>query len=232
MKMIVFDTGPVITLSVNALLWVLYPLKKQFKGKFIITPSVKRELIDLPMRGKKYKFEALRVNDMLNEGIFQILSTAEIKTKAKYLMNLANNCFFIGDKNLQIVQEGEMESLAAAVLLNADAFVVDERVTRMLIESPDFLERTLENKLNADVKVNIENLNKFHEDVKNVNVIRSVELITVAYKLGILDKYVVANNKVDYKMKDVLLYSALWALKLYGCAVSSKEIDRIVHLEK
>jgi len=232
MKILVFDTGPIISLSVNALLWILYPLKKKFNGKFLITSGVRKELIDIPLKGKKYKFEALRVQDMINEKIFEIITNKEIEKKGGQLMHLANSCFTARNTNLKIVQEAEMQSLAAAILMNADAVVLDERTTRTLIEDPEALEKLLEHKLNADVVVNQRNLKKFKQEVKNVNVIRSVELVTIAYKMRLLNKYVTANHRVNVKMRNILLYSALWALKLYGCAISGKEIDEIVHLER
>ncbi|MBW2995450.1 hypothetical protein KY312_03780 [Candidatus Woesearchaeota archaeon] len=232
MKTIVFDTGPVITLSVNALLWLLYPLKQKFKGKFIITPNVERELIETPLRGKKYKFEALKVQDMLNEKIFEIVDNKEISKKAKELMQLANSCFHVRGTYLKIVHEAEIESLAAAIFLKADVLVVDERTTRTLIEDPESLEKLLEHKMGKDVVVDKENLERFKKETEGIKVIRSVELVTVAYKMGLLNKYVTANKKINVKMKNILLYSALWALKLYGCAVSGKEIDEIVYLER
>jgi hypothetical protein len=232
MRLLVFDTGPVITLSVNALLWAMFPLRKRFNGRFVITPEVRRELIDVPLKGKKYKFEALRVQDLINEKVFEIVEDAEISAKSSQLMNLANSCFKARGTHLRIVQTAEIEALAAAIVLKAEALVVDERTTRMLIEQPEQLERLLENKLHADVVVDKENLEKFKQEVRNVNVIRSVELVTVAYKLGLLDRYVTADHTVYENMKNILLYSALWALKLYGAAISADEIDEIVSLEK
>ena len=43
MRSIIFDTGPIISLVTNNMLWLLEPLKKQFKGEFYITKSVKKE---------------------------------------------------------------------------------------------------------------------------------------------------------------------------------------------
>jgi hypothetical protein len=232
MKLLVFDTGPVITLSVNALLWILQPLKQRYDGKFIITPEVRRELIDVPLRGKKFKFEALRVQDVINEKTIEIIDNADIREKANQLLELANSCFAARGHNLKIVNTAEMEALAAAIILGAEALVVDERTTRMLIEFPMQLESLLEKKLHADVAVQKENLDAFSQQVAGVKVIRSVELVTVAYRMGLLNRYVKAGRKVYGSMKNILLYSALWALKLYGAAISAKEIDEIVRLEK
>ena len=53
MKTLVFDAGPVISLDVTGLLWAIEPLKKRFNGKFYITNSVKKELVDRPFEIKK-----------------------------------------------------------------------------------------------------------------------------------------------------------------------------------
>ena len=59
MKCLVFDSGPIISLTTNNLLWILEPLKNKFKGRFVITEGVRKELIDKPLTTKKFKFEAL-----------------------------------------------------------------------------------------------------------------------------------------------------------------------------
>ena len=59
MKALVFDSGPIINLALNNMLWILKPLKEKFKGDFYITESVKRECIDRPLTSKKFKYEAL-----------------------------------------------------------------------------------------------------------------------------------------------------------------------------
>ena len=57
MKALVFDAGPIITLTMNNLLWLLEQLKSQFNGEFFICPAVRRELVDKPLQTKKYKFQ-------------------------------------------------------------------------------------------------------------------------------------------------------------------------------
>ncbi len=42
-KSIFFDTGPIITLVMARLDWILHLLKEKYGGKFYITPAVKRE---------------------------------------------------------------------------------------------------------------------------------------------------------------------------------------------
>ena len=49
MKSLVFDSSSIISLATNNLLWLLRPLKKQFKGDFYISKSIKHEIVDHPM---------------------------------------------------------------------------------------------------------------------------------------------------------------------------------------
>ena len=72
------------------------------------------------------------------------------------------------------------------------------------------------------------NLEKFRELVKNIRIIRSVEIVAVAYELGLLNKYL-PNMPNPRK---TLLDSVLWGVKLNGCAVSKEEIDDIIKSEK
>ena len=77
MNSLVFDTGTVISLVMNNLLWTLKHLKKQYKGDFLMTTSVKKELIDRPMKSKKFKLEALVIQDYLFEGVFKLVDNKE-----------------------------------------------------------------------------------------------------------------------------------------------------------
>lgn len=54
MRALVFDTGSIISLVTNNLLWILPPLKKQFRGDFLISEAVKGEIIDHPLKTKKF----------------------------------------------------------------------------------------------------------------------------------------------------------------------------------
>lgn len=228
MKFLVFDSGPIISLTTNNLLWLLEPLKQKFDGEFFITESVKRELVDRPLSIKKFKFEAFQVQQQIESKILIVTETDEIKRKAQELLDIANNTFFINDVPMRIVQLGEMESIAAALVWRAEAVVIDERTTRMLIENPSGLEKLFEQRLHEDVKVNKQNLDRFDQMTNGLKIIRSVELVAAAYELGLLEKYAVHLPNA----KRELLDSVLWGVKLHGCAVSGKEISEIIRLAK
>ena len=48
-KAIFFDAGPIISLVMSRLGWILPLLKKKYGGKFYITPAVSMELIERPL---------------------------------------------------------------------------------------------------------------------------------------------------------------------------------------
>ncbi|MEK6844901.1 MAG: hypothetical protein AABX44_01460, partial [Nanoarchaeota archaeon] len=61
MKVLIFDSGSLISLSMNGLLEELKKLKKIFNGEFIITKEVKKEVVDEPIKIKMYELEALKI---------------------------------------------------------------------------------------------------------------------------------------------------------------------------
>ena len=226
-KSIMFDTGPIISLALNSLLHILPFLKKNLQGKLYISRAVKGELVDKPMNSKRFKFEAMRVLSYITKNTIEVVESEQITQKTKYLMNIANNTFMARGNPIQLVHYGEMEALAAAIILGSSAFVVDERTTRLLIENPDKLRRIMEHKLHTRIQVNKNSLNDFRKEVGEIKVIRSTELAVIAYKLGLLDRYL---PKLPEPNKQ-LLDGVLWGIKLNGCSISQREIDTIVKVE-
>ena len=231
MKALVFDTSSVITLATNNLLWLLNSMKKKFNGKFYIAKNVKEELIDNPIRTKKFELEALAILDMFNENYLEMIDNKQIEEKTRRLFNLANNIFGVKDKYLKLVHDGEMNSLALSIILNA-TYVVDERTTRLLIENPDNLHDLLEKKLHATISINKQNLEQFKKETSNVRIIRSAELLVIAYEQGLLNSYITTGKeKFHSELKKTLLNGLLWGAKLRGCSISTQEIEDIMKLE-
>lgn len=230
MKSIVFDTSTLISLATNNLLWTLEPLKNNFSGELYIAKGVREELVDRPLESVRFKLEAMQVLSILGKGIIKINSSNEIVSKSNYLISLANNSFRAKNNWINIVHKGEMQALALAISLKADAYAVDERTTRILVENPKKLAELLHSKLHTNVYVNNNNLERFRKEIKGVNIIRSVELMVAAYDLGVLDEYLdPAEKKIaDINLDKYLLEGLLWALKLKGCAISIEEIKQIL----
>lgn len=227
MKVIVFDTGPIISLTTNNLLGLLTNLKEKYKGSFYITDAIRRELIERPLETKKFKFEALQVLRCIHANVLEVFSSKELRKKTIHLLDLANTCFSARGKFLRIAHFAEISGVTAAILNNAEAFVVDERNTRLLIEDPDRLKEILGKKLHTSIVANKKKLSEFKEMTKKMKLIRSVELVSVAYELGLLDKYLVNIPEP----RKTLLDAVLWGVKLNGCSVSDREIEEIVRME-
>lgn len=221
-KSIVFDTGSLISLVTNDLLWVLRPLKERFHGEFFIPPSVKKELVDYPLTTNRFKFEAVRVQSFIEKGILNVKERIDVTD----LLHKVNHIYMSEGHGINILHYGEMEALALAVSLKADAYIVDERTMRWLIEDPEALRELLESKLHTRVHMDMGLVRNFRDFVKGIRVLRSTELMIVAYELGLLNELVTK----EFGSKE-LIDGVLWGLRLKGCAISTEEIHDLVRLE-
>ncbi len=231
-RCLVFDTGPVISLTTNNLLWLLKPLRKQFNGDFYISKRVKEELVEHPLTTKKYKFEALQVLKLVMDDILTVVDNKEIDDLTDQLMDYANKSFKAYGNYISVLHRGEVESLALAIHLGAEALVVDERTIRKVVESPEDLMRLLKHKLHTRVTIDQKNFRRLKEMVKKVKLIRSFELVTISFELGLLDKYITEEERKKYpNLSRSLLEGVLWGVKLNGCAVTEREIAQVLKLE-
>jgi hypothetical protein len=231
MKALIFDSGPVISLTMNNLLWTLEPLKDRFQGDFFITRTVYKELVLQPLETKKYKFEAMQILPLIAKGVLKIYQHAALHETTLQLLEKANKCFIAEKRSLQIVHHADMEAVAAAILSGADAIVFDERTTRVLIENPLSLEEHLGRKLHTVIRGDRKSLLEIKARIGGLKVLRSVELIAIAFNLGLLDRYIIeGEEQLIPDLKPKLLEGALWGLKLSGCSVRTDEIEEVMHL--
>lgn len=223
MKVIIFDSGTLITLAMNGLLDLLVSLKKKFSGKFIITEQVKFETIDRPINNKKYELGALEVSELLQNKTLEMppslgIDNEKIRGKTKELLNKINHIFIARNEFMHVMDSGETSCLALSSMLNEkgieNMIAVDERTTRMLGEKPENLKKLFENKLHTNIKMQPENLPKLE-----VKFIRSSELVYIAWKKGLV-------SLKGEKALDALLY----ATKFKGSAISREEIEDIERL--
>ena len=219
MKYLIFDAGPIISLTMNGLLPVLEKLKKEFDGEFILTPAVKKEVIDKPLKIKKFKLEALQVRELLKKGVFtpssKIISNQKLHKESSSILKKVNNFFKSSKtgKRIKVLHEGEASCMAFSDLCSCNnVIVIDERATRILIEAPDNLKRLLSRKLNTEVIEVSRGRNKLNQ----YKFIRSAELMYMAHKKGLLQE-----------KTGEFLDAVLFALKFKGTAISSMEIDEI-----
>ena len=218
MKAIIFDSGSLINLSMNGLLYLLEPLKSHLNGKFLLTNKVKYEVIDRPIKIPRFQLGALRLKTLIKN---EVLETPEaLKIKPNQLQNLtqelkenANHLIKLKNKFINIVSDAEMSCLALSTLLTRkqipNIIAVDERTTRILAEKPENLETLMSRKLKAQAELTTKDFEQF----ENFKFIRSSELVYVAHKLNLL------------KVKGPqALEAALYATKYKGSSISHDEI--------
>nr|MBA4404859.1 hypothetical protein [Nanoarchaeum sp.] len=228
---IIIDSGTIISMVTNSLFWNFKYLSKQYKGEFLIPQSVYDEIITYPLSTRRFKLEAVMVNDYILEGYIKVENPPELANLSSELMELANNIYIVDKEPLKILHKAEVDVLALAVHLKSDAILVDERSLRLLLEDPNRLLKLLGDKLHTKVQMNKGKLDLFQELTKDIRVLRSTELITISFELGFLDRYITSKNIVHKKYKKSLLEGALWALKLKGCSISEEEIKEIIKFE-
>jgi len=231
MKSLVFDTGPIISLTLNNILWVLESLKEKFDGEFYITPAVYKELIEKPLSTKKYKFEALQILPLITRNILKLMDHDDIRNKAQSLLDIANNTYRARGNPIKIVHSGEMEAIACALVMNSDTLVIDERTTRVLVESPQSLEKHLERKLHTHVEVNHDNKDRLQQEFGHLKVIRSFELATIAFEMGLLNMFIQKSEEsIVPNLRRAVLEGVLWGVKLNGCSVKREDIDKMLEI--
>jgi hypothetical protein len=220
-KILFFDAGPIITLTMARMIDILKPLKEKFGGKFYITPAVYKELVEEPITIRRFKFEALQVKKLIKEGVLEIYNNVP-NTKVASFTNLSNKLYAADKKWMEVIQAGEM-SIVVAALKEKTPIAMDERTMRLLIEDPTSLKTLLERRSRKKVISSQANINKFSSLVKGVVIIRSIELASLAFKLGLFDSYALPGATGKKELLDAIL----WNAKFNGCAVTENEIEEL-----
>lgn len=232
MRSMIFDTGAIISLSMNNLLWLLQPLKEKFKGEFLIPKEVKLELVDNPLQSLKFKLEALQVLAEVAKGNLSFYEHG-MQKEIESLGKLVNTVFEARGRPIRIAHDGELAVIALARHVKADALVIDERTTRVLIEDPKSVGRLLESRLHTQVRIDREKISQIREYAQKLKVIRSAELGVIAYEMGLLGRYILPGMEgyVGNDLRRKVLEGMLWGLKFRGCAISLDEIADLLKLE-
>lgn len=209
---IVADSSSIISLAINCLSSVL----NELDAKILVTGEIYREIIERPAGSKRYALESMRIKRLFSEGVVSVREPSQ--ELVERIMRAANSIYSIRGRNLELVHRGEMEALALVGEIGANALLMDERTTRMLIEDPQLLGRVLEEQSGRRVEVDRRALDVFRGSVPDVRIIRSSEVAAVAYEKGILGRNLGAGGRE-------VLMATLYALKFSGCAISWREIE-------
>lgn len=227
-KCLVFDSGPIITLTMNGVLWILEEIKKQYGGEFIIPQSVKEELIDKSLSSKKFQFEAYRLQEQIEKGVIKVVKDPKTIAKAKTVLDMCNSLLERNHQAIRIVSLAEVEAVVMAKEYAADAVVIDERTMRKLIEKPSEVQKRIERKTHMPIHMNNNIREQLETEFAGIQVLRSIECILVAYKMKLLDRYLSNKDQSKQGKRKNLLSAILWAIKLRGASITADDINYLV----
>lgn len=224
MKLLIFDSGPLINFSLNGMLSLIDALKADFNGKFIITEDVQKEVCERPLHINKFEWGALKIGHLLTKKVLELpesmdLNSQELNRKTGELMRCANTAFSANGRKITLVSDAEISCIALAQQAKEKGhdplLVIDERTARLLCEAPEQVEQLMSSKLHTRVTADAKCLQAF----KGVSCIRSSELAYVAYKKGLVE------------IKDPHVLEALiYATKFKGAAISWDEMNALKKL--
>jgi predicted nucleic acid-binding protein len=189
------------------------------EADFIITPTVYDEIITNPQRRGNHRMGPLKFKAMVDNGILTVEKADP--DEVHHIMDISNNIYYAKHKPLTIIQKGEAEALALAN--DGDVLLMDERTLRFMIESPRDLVGLLKHRMHRGITMSNERRRAFDKYCKGVSIIRSSEIVAVAYEKGILEKYFSGPKRE-------VIEASLWALKYKGCSLSVKDIKEYLRM--
>jgi len=215
MTKIVFDSSTLISIGNSCLYGSLVKIKERHPDLELIMPkAVYDEVIAIGDKVQKFAWNATRIQRLIDHKIMSIVNISKHEKYMEIEENV-NGMFKSAHGDIEILQKGEIECLVLCRELEADALAIDELTTRLLIEKPSALEHFMETRYKTNVYVDPFKLKKYTNLVKEIKVVRSVDLIAYCYELGLFEEY---NNKG-------ILKAVLYSLKYGGCASTFEEID-------
>lgn len=217
---IVCDSSALISLADSCFLSLLGELRQMMRGDFIISETVKYEIIDHPLRTKSHTLPAIRLKLAVNDRVLRVVGVPGLEKETDDILWLANNLLFMNGKPLAMLQRGEAETLALARELGLKNVLIDERTTRTLVEDAEDMRRHLSQELHTKVELNHEYHERFLRLTERMNFFRSSELLVVAYERGLFRRF--------GQMERQAIEAALYGLKFAGCSISFEEIDEYV----
>ena len=214
---IVFDSGTLISFSQSCLIEILERLQKNLGQEFLVSNTVYREIVVNPMKIRRFELNAVRLHKAIESKWLTLIDATPMEiARMNELSTLANQSYLIDHHCLNIVQGGESEALAICNERRIDVLAMDERTTRMLIENPGQLQNLLRERNQKPVEMMEQNARQFGEPFKDLTIVRSVELLALAYSRGLFEP--------TLAQRPAALEAGLFALKFAGCAVSENEI--------
>ncbi len=215
------DSSSLISLVETCNLDSLSFMKRKKKASFLVPPAVVYEIIENPLHIHRYAFAALRLKRALHEGMLEPFDAPGLAQKTREILQHANNIFSVNGTPLKILHPGEAECLAGYLDSQAKGIVVDEKTTRLLIESPQLLWDSLKTEFGNGVRISEASLNKLKDKLRGFSALRSTEIIAIAYENGYYSSF--GEDETD------AFHAAAYALRQAGCSITSHELADYEH---
>jgi hypothetical protein len=213
----VIDTGTMITFSSTCLMNVFKNFVEHNNVSLIVSDEISTESVWKPISNKRFALNASRIKHLFNSNTVHVLkSDSKVKSLEGKILELSNNSFSTEHGSVTILQRGEAEALALALVHGAKILFIDERTTRSLIENPFRLKQILEKRQKKKIMMDNERVSEFRKMFESLKVFRSVDIIAFAYEQDLFD------GELDHGKLE--LEAALYATKYAGCSVSEREI--------
>ena len=217
----VFDSSSLISISQSCLINLLRGLKGQGNITFAVPKSVFLEVVENPLRIKRFELNAVRLQKAFEQGWLEVKALdSEHSALAEEIGAKANHLLYMDRKPITLIHRAEMESLALLKQLDSNLLVIDERTTRTIIESPKQIKGLIERRKNRSVDLNEKNADALQRMFSSLNIVRSAEFVALAFERKLLE--------ADLPLSRQSLEAALYAVKYAGCAVSSAEIEKFM----
>ncbi len=224
---VVCDSSSIITLAEVCLLDVLSEMARS-GAKFYIPLGVKKEIVDTPISTKSFRFEAVRILNLIEKGVLTLIDKENVSAEAREIggkiMEVANSIFSCEGRPIHLIDYGECDALGLALSIGCETILVDEKTTRLLIENPDALRQSLESRMGKRVDTSRDKLSELSSVLSSLSAIRSAEIVAVAFEEGLFKKVCCNAHGKE------VLSGALVAIKENGCSISEKEIEEYLSM--
>jgi len=215
---LIFDSSALISIGNTGLVSFFEEFKKRNPSiNLYMTESVYKETIEIQEKVVRYGWIGIQYAYLIKTGVFTLIKNEELP-KNGTIEEICNTAFETKHGKLELLQKGELDCVIFAKMKNA-VLVIDEIVTRWLIEDPIKIHDLMESRYKEKVTYDKQKLNLIRATLKNIPVVRSVDFMAFAIKQGYFKKF----ENFDYMRP--LLYS----IKYSGCATTYEEIDNYVN---
>jgi hypothetical protein len=228
MKVLAVDSSAIISLSTNCLLWTLNKLKEITGVHLVIPERVRYETVDKAIDTPRFKLEGTRVMRNIANRTFEVVKDDALMTAGQQICDIANQCYSTNSGPIKIMHPGDGEVITLAKRAEGGGLITDERIMRTFLEDPEALRNILSSRLHTRVEFNQKAYKEVMHGLPELFVLRSADIIAIAYKKGVFDDFLRPISEPETKR--AFVSGMMWGLKLSGCSLSNEEVEDYIRI--